>query len=221
MALALNNLQRVDIPLNKETNQPIISHSSFRKAHKSSIFWGFLFWAFSPMIFHTFSIGFISRLCGGHFITAIPFFSRKLNTVLALWQGALSCINIEVSTVPLCKWGKSMLAKKFFINTGINITVKMNNGSHSQLRNHPWHHYAPTPNFSFLERIEENSDPYFYMLQTSYQNKWNLDSSLKWTIFHCSSVHRICCVAKSKQTFWFFFEIKVFGMELEPLFFLI
>ena len=55
----------------------ILSHSSFRKPHKSSIFWGFLFWAFSPMIFHTFSVGFISGLCGGHFITAIPSPSRK------------------------------------------------------------------------------------------------------------------------------------------------
>ena len=53
------------------------------------------------MIFDTFSIDYIARLCGGHFITAIPSPSRKLNTVLALWQGALSCINIGVSTVPL------------------------------------------------------------------------------------------------------------------------
>ena len=59
--------------------------------------------------------------------------------------------------------------------------------------------------------IEEISVLYFYILQTSYHqilNKLNLDSSLKWTIFHCSSVHTICSVAKSRWTFWFFFAIK-------------
>ena len=75
----------------------ILSHSSFRKPHKSSIFWGFLFWAFSPMIFHTFSRGFISGLCGAHFIIAIPSSSRKLN----------SFRNIGVSTGPLCQWGRA------------------------------------------------------------------------------------------------------------------
>ena len=85
----------------------ILSHSSFRNSHKSKIFWGFLFWAFSPMIFHAFSIEFISEFCSGHFITFIPSSSRKLNAVLALWHGALSCINIGVSTVPLCKWGRA------------------------------------------------------------------------------------------------------------------
>ena len=34
--------------------------------------------------------------------------------------------------------GKSMLAKKVFINTGINITMKMNNGSYSHWKKkHP------------------------------------------------------------------------------------
>ena len=41
-----------------------------------------------------------------------------------------------------------------------------------------------------------------------YPNKLYLDSSLKWTIFYCSSVHTICSVAKSRRTFWFFLEIK-------------
>ena len=85
----------------------ILSHSSFRNPYKSSVFWGFLVWTFSRMIFDTFSIGFVSELCDGHFITAIPSSSRKLNTILAEWQGTFSCINIGVSTVPLRKWGRA------------------------------------------------------------------------------------------------------------------
>ena len=51
----------------------------------------------------------------------------------------------------------SMLAKKFFINTGIDITMKTNIGS-----------YSPTPLHSllqisqFFERIEEISIPHIY-----------------------------------------------------------
>ena len=101
----INYLQKVVV---------ILSHFSSRKAHKSSIFWLFLLWAFSPMTFPIFSWGFISGFCGGYFMTAIPSFSRKLNTVLALWQITLSCKNIWVSTVPLRKgwracWQRSSL----------------------------------------------------------------------------------------------------------------
>ena len=123
----------------------ILFHFSFRKSHKSSIFWGFFFWAFSPMIFHTFYKGFICGLCGGHFISASPSSSKKLKTVLPLWQGTLFCVNIGVSTVPL---RKSIQMKKFFINKGINITVKTKNESYSHWRNHPPHHYAPPSNFT-------------------------------------------------------------------------
>ena len=62
---------------------------------------------FTSMILLTFSRGFILGLCGGHFITAIPSSLRKLNTVLVLWQGALSCINFGVSTALLRKWGRA------------------------------------------------------------------------------------------------------------------
>ena len=113
---------------------------------------------------------------------------------------------------------KSMLAKKFFINTGINITVKMNNGFYSCWRNHPPHYYTPPPNFTvFLMGNSyhlkgDKSSPFLRL--TNYlppdPNKLNLDSSLKWTIFHCSSVHTICSVVKSRWTFWFFFKIKGF-----------
>ena len=104
-----------------------------------------------------------------------------------------------------------MLAKKFFINTGINITVKTNNESYSRWRNHPLHHYAPLPNFIvFLMHWKAKRSPFLRLtnLFPSDPNKLNLDSSLKWIIFHCSSVHRICSVAKSRRTFWFFFEIQ-------------
>ena len=56
----------------------------------------------------------------------------------------------------------------------------------------------------------DKRSPFLHLtnLLPSDPNKLNLDSSLKWTIFYCSSVHRICSAAKSSRTFWFFFEIK-------------
>ena len=72
----------------------------------------------------------------------------------------LSCINIGVSTIPLRKCGKSMPAKKFFINTGINITVKTNNRSYARRKKS-----SSTPLCSplqisqFSERIKEISGP--------------------------------------------------------------
>ena len=69
----------------------------------------------------------------------------------------------------------------------------------------------PTPNYTvFLTYWEDKHSPFLHLTNhlLSDSNKLNLDSSLKWTIFHCSSVHKICSVTKSGQTFWFFFEIK-------------
>ena len=106
---------------------------------------------------------------------------------------------------------KSVRAKKFFINTGIDITVKMNNGSYSHWRNHPPHHHTPPPNFTvFLTHWGDKRTPFFRLtkLLPLDPNKLNLASSLMWTIFHCSFVQMISSVAKSRQTFWFFFEIK-------------
>ena len=101
-----------------------------------------------------------------------------------------------------------MLAKKFFINSG--ITVKTNNGSYYRLRNHPPHYYAPLQFSVFLTHWGDKRSPFLRLtnLLPSDPNKLNLDSSLKWTIFHCSSVHRICSAAKSRRTVRFFFEIK-------------
>ena len=84
---------------------------------------------------------------------------------------------------------KSMVVKKFFGNTGINITEKTNNEEVI-----PHTITLLPPNFTdFLQ-----SDP----------NKLNLDSSVKWNILHCTSVHKISSVVKSRRTFWVFFEIK-------------
>ena len=108
---------------------------------------------------------------------------------------------------------KNMLAKEFFIKISITITVKTNNGSYSQWRNNPPYHYAPPPNFTvFLTHWGDKRSPFLRLTNflPSDPNKLNLDSSLKWTIFHCSSVHKICSVAKSRRTFWFFFEIEGF-----------
>ena len=105
---------------------------------------------------------------------------------------------------------KSLLAKTF-INTGINDTVKTNNASDSRWKNHSLHHYDPPPNFTvFSTHWGEKRSPFLRLtnLLPSDQNNLNLDSSLKWTIFHCSSVYTICFVAKSRRIIWFFFEIK-------------
>ena len=74
----------------------------------------------------------------------------------------------------------------------------------------PPHNYPP-PDFTvFFTHWEDNNSPFLLLtnLLQSDLNKLNLDSLLKWTIFYCSPVHTICSLAKSKQTFWFFFEIK-------------
>ena len=104
-----------------------------------------------------------------------------------------------------------MLTKEFFINNGINITVKTNNGSYSRWGNHSLHHYAPPPNFTvFLTHWGDKRSPFLCLtnILPLNPNKLNLDSSLKGTIFYCSSAHTICSVAKSRRSFWFFFEIK-------------
>ena len=69
----------------------------------------------------------------------------------------------------------------------------------------------PPPNFTvFLMHWGDKCFPFLRLknLLPSDPNKLNLDSSLKWTIFHCSSVQTICSVAKSRQNFLFCFEIK-------------
>ena len=99
----------------------------------------------------------------------------------------------------------------------------MNNGSYSRWRNHPPHHYAPPPNFTvFLMYWGDECSPFIRLTNflLSDPNKLNLDSSLKWTIFHCSAVPRICSVAKSRQTFDFSLKSKVCDMESKPLIFL-
>ena len=102
---------------------------------------------------------------------------------------------------------KSMLVKKFFfINTGISITVKTNNGP-TLVEEFNAHISLPLQISQFSWHIEEISVSHFYILPSD-PNKLNLNSSLKWTIFHCSSVQTICSVAKSRGTFWFSFEIK-------------
>ena len=62
--------------------------------------------------------------------------------------------------------------------------------------------------FNALKRLAILIFTSYKNLLPSDPNKLNLDSSLKPTISHFSSVHRICSVAKSKRTFWFFFEIE-------------
>ena len=69
----------------------------------------------------------------------------------------------------------------------------------------------PPPNFTvFLTHWGDKHSTILHLINllSSDPTKLNLDSSLKWTIFLCSSVNTICSVVKSRWTFWFFFEIK-------------
>ena len=130
----------------------ILSHSHFRKPHKSSIFWGFLIFLSNDFPYILLRIHIWALWWPLH--KSFSSSSRKRNKVLAFWQGPLYCINIGVSTVPLHKWGKIMLTKKFFINTGISITVKTNNGSYYHRKNHS-HTITlpPTKLHSFLKAL--------------------------------------------------------------------
>ena len=101
-----------------------------------------------------------------------------------------------------------MLAKKFFINTSINITVKRIMGHTPAEETISTSLNSPLQISQFSYCIEEISIPHFYVLPSD-PNTLNLDSSLKLTIFHCSSIHIICSIAKSRWIFWIFFEIKV------------
>ena len=101
---------------------------------------------------------------------------------------------------------KSILMK-FFINTGINITMKTMDPTLTE-EIIPYTIMLPPPNF--LMHWGDKHSPFLHLtnLLPSDPNKLNLDSSLKWTMFHCSSIDWIWFVVKSRQTFWFFFEIK-------------
>ena len=132
----------------------ILSQSSFRNPHKSSIVWGFPFWAFSPMIFHTFSRGSLFGLCGGHFITAIPSSSRKLNPVLALWKGALSCVNRRISTDPLRKWGRACWWSRSLWTLVSILRWKRTMGPNPAEEIIPYTMTLPPPNLSFLKALK-------------------------------------------------------------------
>ena len=109
---------------------------------------------------------------------------------------------------PFALMRKSMLVKKFFINTGINICKNkkwalLKKSSPTPLR-------PPSKFHSFLNALRRLAFSIFtsYKPLTIRSKQVEFISSLKWTVFHCSSVHTICSVAKSRRTFWFFFEIK-------------
>ena len=102
------------------------------------------------------------------------------------------------------------------------IILQTNNGSYSCGRSHPTHHSTPPPNSTiFLTHWGEKRSSFLCLtnLLPSDPKNLNLDWSLKWTIFHCSFVHRICSVAKSRRTFWFSLKSKVCDMESKPLIF--
>ena len=101
-----------------------------------------------------------------------------------------------------------MLAKKFFINTSIDITRTIAPTPAEEIILHTI--TLPLQISVFLTHCGDKRSPFFRLthLLPSDPKKFDLDSSQKWTIFHCFFVQRICSVAKSRRTFWFFFEIK-------------
>ena len=67
----------------------------------------------------------------------------------------------------------------------------------------------PLSNFTvFLTHWGDKCSSFLRLTNLLSWDTLNLDSSPKWNIFYCSSVHRICSVAKSRRTIWFFFEMK-------------
>ena len=81
------------------------------------------------------------------------------------------------------------------------------------------HHYAPPPNFTvFLTHWGDKRSSFFVL--PSDPNKLNLDSSLKGTIFHCSSLLTIYALRRSQdEPFDFSLKSIVCNMESEPLIF--
>ena len=84
----------------------ILFHSSWRAFHNYSVF-GFLALEHSPRVFHTFSIGLRSGLWGGQSITVTFSALRKFMTTIALWHGALSCMNMGGYLVEFLSTGKT------------------------------------------------------------------------------------------------------------------
>ena len=79
----------------------ILFHSSQRAFHNCSVL-GFLALE-RPRVFHTFSTG----LWGGQSITVTYSALRKFMTTIALWHGALSCMNMEGCLVEFLSTGKT------------------------------------------------------------------------------------------------------------------
>ena len=116
---------------------------------------------------------------------------------------------------------KSMLAKKFFINTGINITVKTNNGSYSRWRN-PSHHYDLPPNFTvFLAHWGDKLSPSLLLTNLCHQiqTSWiyiHHESEL-YSIFPLSTGYALW--RSQDEPFDFSLKSKVCDMESRSLIF--
>ena len=94
--------ERINV-LHLSTN--IFSHSPFKFVHSSSTFLGFFSLVISFSNFQTFSVGFISVLWAGNYITVT--FSSEWNvlTGFAVWHGTLSCINTAGWLIAVLKLG--------------------------------------------------------------------------------------------------------------------
>ena len=133
----------------------IFTHSPFKLVHKYSTFYGFFSLAISLSNFQTFSIGFMSGLWAGHSIKVTPSPERNILTDLAVWHGALSCINTAGWLIAVLKL--STFLRYIFIYSSINFTVLPDKRSCTSNRNHTKRHHTSSPKFnaafSALRRI--------------------------------------------------------------------
>ena len=186
----------------------IFSRSPFKLVHSSSTFLGFFSLALSLSNFQTFSIGFMSGICAGHSVTVTSSSKRNVLTDFAVWHGTLSFINIA-GLIAVLKLGTCFFNISLY-TVALILPCSLTRGSVPAVAE-----IIPTPShfllqisrcFSVLKRISflktVSNEP---SLATTEQVK--LDSSLKWTQSHCSSVHMTCLVANFNRLILFFLEM--------------
>ena len=188
----------------------ILFHSSWRAFHNCSVVFGFLALECSPRVFYTFSIGLRSGLWGGQSITVTFSILMKFMTTIALWHGALSCMNMVGYLVEFPSSGKTWSFYNLFINSAFNFSWFGPFGAITSPDVIPQTMTLAPPNLILaLGHLSDNSSPTFrqtYVYSSEPINK-NLDSSLKCTVYHFSWDHNTCSFAKARQHFLFLEDI--------------
>ena len=112
--------EEMDLLISCQVN---LSHSSWMAFHNCSVVLGFLALERSPSVFHAFPVGLRSALWGGQSIPVTFSALRKFLTTIALWHGALSCMNMKGCLVEFLKADKNMIFHKLFINSCIYLSL--------------------------------------------------------------------------------------------------